>query len=116
MTRSVHCTTRRSFLFRGGSALAAGFGGPTLLRGELRARSDIGHVVGEPGAEGIGAAILAQGGNAVDALIATALAGAIKNPHQTGIGGYAAHGVFAFDGGKRIAALDANSAAPAAIT
>ncbi len=73
-------------------------------------------MVGEPAVEGIGARILAQGGNAVDALVATALAGAVTQPHQTGIGGYGAHAVIAMDGGKRIAALDANSVAPAAFT
>jgi gamma-glutamyltranspeptidase/glutathione hydrolase len=99
-----------------GSAFAAGLAGPMRVRGALRAPSEMGYVVGEPGVEEIGAMILAQGGNAVDALVATALAGAIKNPHQTGIGGYGSHGVFAFDGGKRIAALDANSTAPAAFT
>ena len=52
--------------------------------------------------EGIGKQILADGGNAFDAIVATALAGGITQPHQTGVGGYAAHGVFAYEGGKRI--------------
>ncbi len=76
----------------------------------------LGYVVGEPVIEGIGAKVLAEGGNAVDALIATALAGAVSQPHQTGIGGYGTHGIFAMEKGKRIAALDANSTAPAAFT
>ena len=86
------------------------------VRADLRPPSENGYVVGEPVVEGIGAKILADGGNAVDALITTALAGAITQPHQTGIGGYATHGMFAMDGGRRIAALDANSMAPAAFT
>jgi gamma-glutamyltranspeptidase/glutathione hydrolase len=89
---------------------------PGWVRGALRPANAHGYVVGEPAVEGIGARILAQGGNAVDALVATALAGAVTQPHQTGIGGYGAHAVIAMDGGKRIAALDANSVAPAAFT
>lgn len=101
-------TTRRRFL---ATTLAAPW-----VRAELRPTSELGYVVGEPAVEGIGATILMQGGNAVDALVATALAGAVTQPHQTGIGGYGSHGVFAMDGGKRIAAIDANSTAPAAFT
>lgn len=99
---------RRTFL---ATALVAPW-----VRAEVRPATTVGTVVGEPSVERIGAEILAQGGNAVDALVATALAGAVTQPHQTGIGGYGAHGVFAFDGGKRIAAIDANSVAPAAFT
>jgi len=89
---------------------------PGWVRGALRPASVQGYVIGEPAVEGVGARILAQRGNAVDALVATALAGAVTQPHQTGIGGYGAHAVIAMDGGKRIAALDANSMAPAAFT
>ncbi|MBL9176768.1 MAG: gamma-glutamyltransferase family protein [Verrucomicrobiaceae bacterium] len=104
--------SRRRFLMQTGGMLAAS----SWVRAELRTPSELGYVVGEPVVEGIGAKILADGGNAVDALIATALAGAITQPHQTGIGGYATHGMFAMDGGRRIAALDANTVAPAAFT
>ncbi len=106
-------TTRRRFLFStSAAALLPRFG----VRADMRPAGQMGYVVGEPAVEDIGARILAQGGNAVDALVATALAGAVTQPHQTGIGGYGAHGVFAMDGGKRIAAIDANSTAPAAFT
>ena len=84
-------------------------------RGAMRAESALGFVVGEPAVEGVGAKILADGGNAFDALIATALAGAVTELHQTGLGGYGTHGVFAAEGGRRIVALDANTAAPAAM-
>lgn len=104
--------SRRRFLKQTGGMLAAS----SWVRAELRTPSELGYVVGEPVVEGIGAKILADGGNAVDALIATALAGAITQPHQAGIGGYATHGMFAMDGGRRIAALDANTVAPAAFT
>lgn len=103
--------TRRRFLASAGASLGAPW-----LRAELRPGNNLGYVIGEPGVEGIGAQILAQGGNAADALVATALAGAVTQPHQTGIGGYGAHGVFATEGGGRIAAIDANTEAPAAFT
>jgi gamma-glutamyltranspeptidase/glutathione hydrolase len=88
---------------------------PSVLFGALRPESSLGYVVGEPGVEAIGRKILADGGNAFDALVATALAGAVTQPHQTGIGGYAAHAMLAYDGGRKIVALDANSTAPAAM-
>lgn len=74
-----------------------------------------GFVIGEPTADKVGARILADGGNATDAIVAAALTAAIAAPHQTGLGGYGAHGIFAVDGGKRIVSIDANSAAPAAM-
>lgn len=107
--------SRRAMLARSAGALAGTFFAPHILVGALRPESANGYVVGEPGVESIGAKILADGGNAFDALVATALAGAITQPHQTGIGGYAAHAMIAYDGGKRITALDANSTAPAAM-
>lgn len=105
--------SRRQFLLSTGAA--------TLLprsrvRADIRSFNPQGYVIGEAIVEGIGARILADGGNAADALIATALAGAITQPHQTGIGGYATHGMFAMNGGQRIAALDGNTIAPAAFT
>jgi gamma-glutamyltranspeptidase/glutathione hydrolase len=115
MTHPPSPLFRRRFLAQSGGFIAASLASSST-RAELRPASEIGHVVGEPVVEGIGAKILADGGNAVDALIATALAGAITQPHQTGIGGYAAHGIFATAGGGRIAALDANTVAPAAFT
>lgn len=75
-----------------------------------------GIVVGDPAVDGVGMRILADGGNAVDAVVATALAGAVVWPYQTGFGGYGAHGVFAVDGGRRLVALDANTAAPSGAT
>ena len=77
--------------------------------------SATGYVIGEPTAAKVGARTLADGGNAVDAIVAAALAATVAAPHQTGIGGYGAHGVFAIDGGKTLWALDANSAAPQAM-
>jgi len=115
MYNSSSPVSRRRFIARSSGLVAASLT-PAWVHADLRPASDIGYVVGEPVVEGIGAKILAEGGNAVDALIATALAGAITQPHQTGIGGYGAAGIFAMDGGKRIAAIDANSVSPEAFT
>lgn len=106
--------TRRSFL----NSMAAGGVATWLYRTPtLDCRSDdhTGFVVGEPTGEKVGLRILADGGNAVDAIVAAALASAVAAPNQTGPGGYGAHGVFAVAGGSQIYALDANSAAPAAL-
>jgi gamma-glutamyltranspeptidase / glutathione hydrolase len=107
--------SRRTMLARGGGALAGAWLAPRFSIGALRPENPSGYVVGEPGVESIGARILAEGGNAFDALVATALAGAIMNPQQTGVGGYATHAMLAYDGGRKIVALDANSIAPAAM-
>lgn len=106
--------SRRAMLVRSAAAFAGTVFAPNILVGALRPESSTGYVVGEPLAEPIGMKILAEGGNAFDALVATALAGAIMQPHQTGIGGYAAHAMIAHDGGKKITSLDANTTAPAA--
>lgn len=107
--------SRRQLLTRGGTAIATTFFVPHILRAALRPTDANGYVVGDPGVEHIGARILAEGGNAFDALVATALAGAVTQPHQTGVGGYCAHAILATDSGRRIVALDANTTAPAAM-
>ncbi|MEY2427550.1 MAG: gamma-glutamyltranspeptidase / glutathione hydrolase, partial [Verrucomicrobiota bacterium] len=58
--------------------------------------------------------ILAEGGNAIDAAVAAALTGCIAAPARSGIGGYGGHMIIALAGGKKIAAIDFNSTAPAA--
>lgn len=106
---------RRHFLTVASAAVTCTVA-PRVARGDLRPRSTLGYVVGEPFVEAIGMEILARGGNAIDAIVATALAGAITQPHQTGIAGYGAHGVFAIDGGHKVVAIDANSVAPQGFT
>jgi gamma-glutamyltranspeptidase/glutathione hydrolase len=73
-------------------------------------------VKGEPTAEKVGQQVLADGGNAFDAIVASALAAAIAAPYQTGIGGYGGSAMLATAGGKTITALDFNSMAPSAAT
>lgn len=74
-----------------------------------------GCVIGEPTGDKAGAQILAAGGNAIDAIVAAAMAGAVAAPHQTGMGGYGGCAVFAVDGGRKVVALDFNTVAPAAM-
>lgn len=75
-----------------------------------------GVLVGEPTASRVAQQVLREGGNAFDALVAGALAGAVAAPHQTGIGGYGAMGLVYSAKENKFFALDANSAAPALMT
>jgi gamma-glutamyltranspeptidase/glutathione hydrolase len=108
-------TTRRQFLALGGAALGTSLASSILI-GADRPVSPHGDVVGEPTAEKVGLRMLADGGNAMDAIVAAALTAAVAAPHQTGIGGYGMSAIVAFDGGKRIVAIDGNSTAPAAMS
>jgi gamma-glutamyltranspeptidase/glutathione hydrolase len=73
-----------------------------------------GAVRGEPTAEQVGQAMLASGGNAIDAAVAAALAAAVVAPHQTGIGGYGGHMTLALATSGLVTSIDFNSIAPAA--
>lgn len=75
--------------------------------------NDFGAVVGEPAAAKIGEKILREGGNAIDAAVATAFASGITSPGKCGIGGYGGHAIIALANGK-VSAIDFNSTAPAA--
>ncbi|MBC8116400.1 MAG: gamma-glutamyltransferase, partial [Candidatus Saccharimonas sp.] len=107
--------TRRSFM--GLSSVAAGaWLVPGISVGGDDSQPVKGLVKGEPTAEKVGQQVLAEGGNAFDAIVAAALTAAIAVPYQTGIGGYGGSAVLATAGGKRITAVDFNSTAPAAAT
>lgn len=105
---------RRTMLSQTGGALAGALIAPRLLRGQNRPASPHGYVVGEPTAEVVGGKVLADGGNAFDAIVAAALTAAIHAPYQTGIGGYGGSATLSTADGKKIVALDFNSTAPAA--
>jgi gamma-glutamyltranspeptidase/glutathione hydrolase len=89
--------------------------GATLAAPHLRAddRPQKGVVIGQPEGAEVGVAMLAAGGNAVDAVVTAALVAGVVALPSTGIGGYGGHLVVAKPDGK-VFALDFNSVAPAA--
>jgi gamma-glutamyltranspeptidase / glutathione hydrolase len=106
--------SRRRMIARTTKALAVCSFAPGVLPAADNTFSSRGAISGEPAAEKIGAQILAQGGNVVDAIVAAALTAAVASPHNTGIGGYGGHITIALANGKKVTAIDFNSAAPAA--
>lgn len=99
---------RRQFL---SSAALTALGAPALLRA---ADPPAGRVNGQPHAAEVGMAVLAAGGNAVDAVVAGALVAGVVAVPSTGIGGYGGHLVVARPDGK-VTAIDFNTTAPAAM-
>jgi gamma-glutamyltranspeptidase/glutathione hydrolase len=107
--------SRRSFIRCSSVAVAGSLVTPGIARSATApARSSPGAVVGDPVAAKIGEQILRDGGNAIDAAIATAFAACICSPSKCGLGGYGGHAVIGLAGGKKITAIDFNSTAPAA--
>jgi gamma-glutamyltranspeptidase/glutathione hydrolase len=102
---------RREVLRLAGCELAALAMGD---RGQATSPSRLGCVVGHPEGAWAGMAVLAAGGNAVDASVTAALVAGVVGVHLCGIGGYGGHMIIARDGGKRIVAIDFNTAAPQA--
>jgi gamma-glutamyltranspeptidase/glutathione hydrolase len=114
MSRNV---SRREMLKRTGSAVLAGsFGVPFLISAKENPRDlkSFGAVRGENTGMKAGEKILADGGNAIDAAVTAALAACVAAPARAGIGGYGGHMIVALKGGKKIRAIDFNTAAPAA--
>jgi len=106
---------RRDFLKLAGGA-AIGTAGPAFrLHAAKSDLGKLGYVVGEATGDKVGMMVLADGGNAMDAIVAAALTAAVAAPASTGIGGYGMSAVIATAGGKRIVAIDGNSTAPAAM-
>src|SRR5438067_1641411 len=109
--------SRRKMLGRTARAvLVGGLGGPFVVRAANKSadRWPHGAVVGENTGMRVGEKVLADGGNAIDAAVAAALAACIAAPARSGIGGYGGHMMIALAGGKKITAIDFNTAAPAA--
>lgn len=73
-----------------------------------------GVVIGEANGAAAGREVLADGGNAFDAVVTAALVSCIATPSRCGIGGYGGHATLALAGGKKIVSIDFNSTAPAA--
>lgn len=112
---SVSSLSRRELLKLTGAA-ALGLVRPLRPQpGPVPTGDRYGCVVGETTGEKAGMRVLADGGNAIDAVVAAALTAAVAAPSSAGIGGYGMSAVVAVDGGRRIAAIDGNSAAPAAM-
>jgi gamma-glutamyltranspeptidase/glutathione hydrolase len=91
--------------------------GAALLGGAVVAAAPAerkGCVVGQPEGARAGEEVLAAGGNAVDAAVAAALVAGVVALPSCGIGGYGGHMVIARADGKKVTAIDFNSAAPAA--
>src|SRR5205814_7274773 len=109
--------SRRKMLSRTARAvLVGGLGGPFVVRAANKSadRWPHGAVVGENTGMRVGEKILADGGNAIDAAVAAALAANVAAPARSGIGGYGGHMIVALNGGRKVAAIDFNTAAPAA--
>jgi gamma-glutamyltranspeptidase/glutathione hydrolase len=105
--------SRRDALKLAGGTMvaAAGLSHPGVAATEEAGR---GLVVGEVHAAKAGMEVLAEGGNAVDAAVAAGLAAGVSSVQMCGIGGYGGHLVIALAGGKKVTAIDFNTAAPAA--
>lgn len=73
-----------------------------------------GAIIGEAHGAAAGMKVLADGGNAIDAVVAAALVSCIASPAKCGIGGYGGHATIALAGGKKIVSIDFNTTAPAA--
>src|SRR5262245_350615 len=100
---------RRKFLRLTGGALAAGW---MAARADEPAKPRKGLVVGQPEAAEVGMAVLASGGNAVDAAVAAGLVAGVGAVPSCGIGGYGGHLSIARPGRGKVRPIDFNSTAP----
>lgn len=81
-------------------------------------KNEKGLVIGHPEAAATGNAVLAAGGNAVDAIVTAALVAGVVAIPSTGIGGYGGHAVISGLPGEKkapVLAIDFNTTAPAAM-
>jgi gamma-glutamyltranspeptidase/glutathione hydrolase len=86
--------------------------GAIFARPQLFAQEpSYGIVMGEAKAAEVGHRVLVDGGNAIDAIVAAALAGAVHAPNQYGIGGYGGHMIACLANGQ-IHCIDFNTTAP----
>jgi len=109
MTRTLH---RRDLIKWAGAGLV---GAHLLLADEPgQPTAPRGLVIGHPEGARAGQEILAAGGNAVDAAVAAALVVGVVAAADCGPGGYGGHLVIATGDGRRVTAIDFNTAAPRA--
>jgi gamma-glutamyltranspeptidase / glutathione hydrolase len=102
--------SRRQFLCQTAGAMTVGALGTRALLAESASK---GLVNGHKDSAEAGKAVLAAGGNAVDAVVAAALVAGVVAVPSTGIGGYGGHMVISRPDGK-VTCIDFNSTAPAA--
>lgn len=105
-----HCT-RRNMLHSTGLMIGA-----MVFRGDAFSAEGApasGAISGEPTAAAIGQDILHSGGNAIDAVLAAALAATVVSPQNCGVGGYGGHMLVALAQSRKIVSIDFNTAAPA---
>jgi len=112
----IRTYTRRDALNLTGRFVAAGVVAPKVSFGADHPKvvGRQGLVAGQMTAAEVGNNVLREGGNAIDAIVAAALAACVASPQNCGIGGYGGHMILALKGGSKITAIDFNSAAPAA--
>ena len=108
-------TRRESLALTGKAALAGALAStPALFAADEHSTSRYGAIVGDPAAVKVGEKILQDGGNAIDAAIATAFAVGIVSPSKCGVGGYGGHAMIYSARDRRVAAIDFDAMAPAA--
>src|SRR5436190_16007148 len=109
--------SRREMLKLTGRAVATTILAPSFARSADKRSSGStqgGGIIGETAGAEVGARMLAEGANAIDALIAAALVSCVAAPSRCGLAGYGGHMTIALAGGSRVTAIDFNSMAPKA--
>lgn len=106
--------SRREMLRLSSAAAALGTLSVGCIARTRKSVASTGIIVGEVNGAAAGMKTLADGGNAIDAVVTAALVSCVAAPWQCGIGGYGGHATIARAGGKKVVSLDFNSAAPAA--
>jgi gamma-glutamyltranspeptidase/glutathione hydrolase len=106
---------RRALLrIAGGTLLNEGLWALSSRAAAKRPTSPKGCVVGQPEGARAGMEVLHARGNVVDAIVAAALVAGVVSVQNCGPGGYGGHMILALQRGKKVTAIDFNSAAPAA--
>ncbi len=116
--------TRRNMLALTGHAIVAGSFFPYLSFSQdliaeqentpEKRKSKKGIVVGEVQAAKVGEKVLADGGNAIDAIVAAGLVACVTSPAKCGMGGYGGTITIALRKEKKVISIDFNATAPAA--